>query len=209
MNMLVRRPVILQVLRFGAIGALNTALDFIILNYISKAFGIESGLNLGILNLLSFSAAIIQSYFWNRAWTFASAVGSPIQNFIRLMLVGGLGAAGFLAVVYGASQNANPTFYLIILIAFLIAEIVLWLSFGLSMSTGNINSHREFVVFVIISLVGLLINSGVVIIASNYITENAIHITNADTLKNVAKAFATIFSLIWNFLGYKLIVFKK
>ena len=53
-QLLANKPVILQILKFAAIGALNTALDFIILNYVTKAFGVESGLNLGLLNVISF-----------------------------------------------------------------------------------------------------------------------------------------------------------
>ncbi len=101
------KPIILQLLRFAAIGSLNTALDFVILNYITKSFNVTEGLQLGILNVVSFTAAIIQSYLWNRAWTFNSNTVSSLQNAIRLILVGGLGFASFVAVIIGAANNAK------------------------------------------------------------------------------------------------------
>lgn len=200
---------ILQLLRFAAIGALNTALDFVILNYVTKSFGITSGLELGVVNVLSFSCAIIQSYLWNRAWTFTLGSSSPLQNAYRLILVGGLGAAAFAAVLYGATFEAAPIYYLIVLAGFVLSEIVLWVAFRLSMATANQSTHTQFAVFIIVSLVGLLINSVVVVIASNFIAPYLQDVTNIDTIKNIAKALATVFSLIWNFLAYKLIVFKK
>jgi putative flippase GtrA len=209
MNLLVRRPVVLQVLRFGAIGALNTALDFIILNCIAKFLGVEAGVNLGALSIISFSAAMVQSYYWNRGWAFASSIGSPLQNFVRLALVGGLGVAGFLAVFVGAAKGAPSIFFLFVLAVFIVVEIVYWLSFGLSLSKSGNSSQREFVAFIIVSLIGLIINSVAIIVVSNYLAGHPISAINPDSIKNIAKALATILSLIWNFLGYKLIVFKK
>lgn len=194
-------------LRFGAIGALNTALDFIIYNYISKTLGITSGVELGLLGSIGFIAAIVQSYLWNHAWAFASNNVSSFQNAIRLVLVGGLGAVSFLAVVLGAKYQAPPSFYLMILIGFLISEIALWLLFGLSFQNKSVG--KEVVAFLLVSIVGLLINSFIISITSHYIVVNYSETVGADSIKNVAKAAATLISLIWNFLGYKLFVFKK
>jgi len=40
-SILEKYPIILQLFKFGAIGIINTALDFLILNLSSKALGIE------------------------------------------------------------------------------------------------------------------------------------------------------------------------
>ena len=203
-----RKPVIVQLLRFAAIGSLNTALDFIILNYITKSFDITSGTTLGVLNVVSFTAAIIQSYFWNRAWAFAESQGlSVFQNAYRLILVGGLGFVAFASVVIGAAYNAYNLYFLFILIGFVIVEIILWKAFNLKF--GDKHAGAQFATFVAVSLVGLLINSLVVVFASSIITPYLEFTINADTIKNVAKIMATAFSLIWNFLAYKLIVFRK
>lgn len=204
------KPVILQILRFGAIGTLNTALDFIILNYVTKSFDVTSGTTLGLLNVISFSAAIIQSYLWNRAWTFASFNLTPLSNAIRLVAVGGLGFIAFLLVILGGIQGAAENYYLFILIVFIVVEILIWYAFGLKLaSKDDTGVGQQFVVFLIISVVGLLINSGIVALASTALAPSLSSLINADSIKNAAKILATGVSLIWNFLGYKLIVFKK
>ncbi len=212
--LLARRPVIMQLLRFAAIGALNTALDFIILNYITKRYGIDKGASLGLLNVLSFSAAVIQSYLWNKAWAFAESRGGLMQNLNRLVLVGGLGFVSLVGVLFGANLEAVPAYYLMILVGFVVVQIGFWFSFRLSLKSGAggvaAPAHKHmFSSFLLISLVGLLINSGVIALASNIITPYLSGYISADLIKNAAKVLATGFSLVWNFLGYKLIVFKK
>ncbi len=203
------RPVIIQLLRFAAIGSLNTALDFVILNYVTKSFDVTSGITLGALNVISFTAAIVQSYFWNKAWAFAESSNvSVYQNFIRLFTVGGLGLATFIAVFAGAYYDGVNTFFLMVLAAFVVVQICLWLAFRLRLGSASSN-RNQFATFVIVSLIGLLINSTIVVIATHFITPYLEFSVNADTIKNVAKICATAFSLIWNFIAYKLIVFKR
>lgn len=209
-NLLVAKPVILQILRFAAIGTLNTALDFIILGYVTKSFDVTSGVPLGMLNAISFSAAMIQSYLWNRAWTFSNFNISPLANAVRLMVVGGLGLLSFLLVIVGGVQGALENYYLFILVVFIVAEIIIWYGFRLKLSDKNNNGiGQQFAVFMIVSIIGLIINSGIVALASIALAPSLTGLINADTIKNVAKILATGVSLIWNFLGYKLIVFKK
>jgi putative flippase GtrA len=210
-NLLLKRPVILQLLRFMAIGFLNTALDFIILNLISKYFGITAGYRLGGINIIGFSAALIQSYIWNRAWAFGSADQSIdlIRNFWRLIIIGGLGVISILLVIAGARVNAAPIYYLIILALFLLIQIIAWMMFNIGKNQQVSGAHtQQFVSFIIVSLVGLLINSSLVAITSHYLISLSM-LSNADLLKNIAKVLATGVSLVWNFIGYKLLVFKR
>lgn len=209
-QLLARKLIILQILRFAAIGALNTALDFIILNYVTKSFGITSGVDLGLLNFISFGTAMIQSYFWNRAWTFAESVATPLQNLFRLILVGGLGFGSFVLVFIGGLYGLMDTYYLVILIVFVVAEILIWYSIGLRLISGSSTSvGHEFGIFIVVSVIGLLINSAIIVLASNALAPSLSSFINTDTVKNVAKILATLVSLVWNFIGYKLIVFKK
>lgn len=207
--MLIRKPIILQLLRFAAIGALNTALDFIIFNYVTKSYNVTSGVMLGVLGVFGFIAAIVQSYAWNRAWAFHSNTVSSFQNAVRLFLVGGLGAAAFLAVVIGAANGALPLFYLLILAAFLISEAALWLLFGLSISDEGPSVTHQLSLFILVSLIGLVINISIIAIASHLLAPSMGESVNEDTVKNISKAMATGVSLIWNFMGYKLLVFKR
>lgn len=209
-NLLAAKPIILQILRFAAIGSLNTALDFIILNYVTKSFDVTAGISLGALNVISFTAAMVQSYLWNRAWTFHSFNISALANAIRLIIVGGLGFLAFLLVMIGSLQSATANYYLFILIVFIVSEILIWYSFGLNLKdSDDAKISHQFAIFMTVSFVGLLINSGIVAIASVALAPSLTNFINTDSVKNVAKILATGVSLIWNFLGYKLIVFKK
>ena len=65
----------------------------------------------------------------------------------------------------------------------------------------------NFLTFAVVTLIGLSINTGVVYILTTYV--QPILVTSPTLWANLAKVLATILSLIWNFTGYKLIVFKK
>lgn len=204
-GILQRYPVILQLCRFVAIGVLNTALDFLILNFISKTLAITSGIQLGGLNVVGFSAAVIQSYFWNRYWAFGEQESGIFKNFIRLVLVGFLGFMGMVTVLLGAAAGAQGVFYLVMLIAYIIFQVALWKGFGLGKQGAvNVPAAAQFWNFLIVSIVGLVINSGLVAVLSGIV-----NIGSEDLTKNIAKILATVISLVWNFIGYKLIVFKR
>lgn len=213
------RPVIVQLLRFAAIGSINTALNFIILNFLTKQFpdnssggfeGLEGSLlRLGIFAAISFAIAIIQSYIWNRAWAFGESSGvSVFQNALRLMMVGGLGFLAFVAVFFGAAKEATGIYYLMVLLGFMIIQIILWFTFKLRFGQHQ-GAATQFATFLLISLVGLGINSTIVVIATKIITPGLEMYVNPDLIKNVAAVMATAFSLIWNFVGYKIFVFKR
>jgi putative flippase GtrA len=69
------------------------------------------------------------------------------------------------------------------------------------------NIFSQFAQFLLITLIGLLINSAIVYMISTWVKPMfGMHI---ETWTNIAKVIATVVSLIWNFAGYKLIVFKK
>ena len=134
-------PLLWQMAKFAQVGVLNTAIDFGILNLLIFVTGITSGLSIIPLNAISFSIAIINSFFWNEKWVFET------------------------------KKEAN------------------------------------FITFVVVTLIGLAINSGIVYAITTFVPP-----TFVDSQKlwvNLAKVLATGISLIWNFTGYRLIVFKK
>ena len=200
------KPVILQLLRFAAIGFLNTGLNFLILNAISKKLGIDKGFALGIVSGVSFTLATIQSYYWNKYWAFGGAEAvSVLKNFVRLILVGALGVLAVLFALIGSKVMAPAFFYGLLLIVFFIVEYVLWRIFGFQ-TAHSVEQKNPFVLFVVVSLIGLLINVAIVSVVSSHfiLTPN-----NLDLNKNIATIIATCVSLVWNFIGYKLIVFKR
>ena len=134
-------PLLWQFAKFAQVGVLNTAIDFGILNLLIFVTGITSGLSIIPLNAISFSIAIINSFFWNEKWVFET------------------------------KKEAN------------------------------------FITFVVVTLIGLAINRGIVYAITTFVPP-----TFVDSQKlwvNSAKVLATGISLIWNFTGYRLIVFKK
>jgi len=203
-GLLQKFPVILQLCRFAAIGFLNTGLNFVISNLVSKFFGVEQGGQLGLISGLGFILATIQSYYWNKDWAFGRQTLSVIQNFLRLVWVGLTGVLTVALILVGSKASAPYYFYLGILIIFLLVQYALWKSFGLSNAAGDA-AKNPFLLFLIVSFIGFLINIGIVTAFSS-----AVHLTSsADLNKNLAFIVATCVSLIWNFIGYKIFVFKK
>lgn len=133
-----------QIWKFVVIGFLNTGVDFLIFNLLVYFTGTYKGGLVFILNIISFSIAVINSYFLNKYFTFKS-------------------------------KETN-------------------------------NATAEFSSFIIVSVFGALINSGIVFLITQYEVPFGL---SPQLWANFAKLTATFFSLFWNFLGYKFFVFKK
>ena len=131
-----------QVVKFAVVGFLNTAIDFGILNILSRLTETFTGFVVGGVNVPGFIAAVFNSYFWNKFWVFR----------------------------------------------------------------GREGMSQDFVKFFVVTLVGLGINSGIVILVTTYIPPS-FGMSEARWL-NVAKVLATGVSMVWNFMGYKFLVFR-
>lgn len=87
-----RRPVFFQFGKFIVIGLANTAIDFGILNLLIFLTGIERGHLYSIFKSISFMVGTINSYLWNKFWTFESTenkwAGKQFFQFISISLVG-------------------------------------------------------------------------------------------------------------------------
>ena len=135
--------VIYQIAKFVEVGILNTIVDFGILNLLIWWTGITAGWAIAPLNAASFLCATINSYFWNKFWTFKK---------------------------------------------------------------GGVATGGEFTQFLIISAIGIGINTGIVVAGTGLILP-FLGMSPA-AWANVIKILATFVSMVWNFLGYKFIVFK-
>ncbi len=60
----------LQLAKFAAVGILNTAINFGVLNLASLLTGITAGLAIGGLNIPATIVAAANSYAWNKLWVF-------------------------------------------------------------------------------------------------------------------------------------------
>ncbi|MBI2669979.1 MAG: GtrA family protein [Candidatus Yanofskybacteria bacterium] len=132
--------------RFVILGFLNTGIDFGVFNLLMFLTGIQKGIWVSFFLVLSFSLAVINSYFWNKFWVFEG---------------------------------------------------------GARTSVGG----KEFLTFAFITVAGLLlkvgVSSGIIFLIPPRYGLGQLG------WNNIAAVFGTIFSLIWNFIGYRLIVFRN
>ena len=136
-------PIFVQLTKFGAVGVLNTAIDFGVLNLLSLATGITAGFFIAGVNVPGFLLGATNSYFWNKLWVFA--------------------------------RKDNLPFF------------------------------HDLPSFAIVTVLGAVINGTIVAGATTLVHAG----TAPAVLLNLAKAGATILTLIWNFLGFKFFVFKS
>ena len=138
-----------QFSKFIIVGGVNTGIDFAVLNILMYTTQINSGPGLFFLNCLSFSVAVVNSYYMNRRWTFKEA-------------------------------NAG---------------------------LADKGSGIQFSQFFVVSIIGIVINGAVLTAITTLVPAPAG--IGPQLWANVAKLFATGISLVWNFVGYKFVVFKK
>mgnify|MGYP003394063952 CR=1 FL=1 len=139
------RPFFFQLSKFGLIGVANTVIDLGIYNLFIFMSDVSSGYLIAVFKSFSVLAAIVNSYVWNKFWSFEKK------------------------------------------------------------ETGNVG--EEFTQFLLVSLVGLLLNVGITAFVVNIIGAPA---GIADkTWANIGGLTASILVLTWTFIGYKFFVFKK
>ena len=136
-----------QFYKFVLVGMLNTLLDLSVLNGLIVFTGIAVGLEFSIFKGISFTIAVVNSYFWNKFWTFSSS--------------------------------------------------------GSSFGKANAGEMGKFLA---VSLVGLGVNVGVASFFVNVLGPQAG--LSPQIWASAAALAAVVFSVVWNFIGYKLIVFK-
>lgn len=124
-----RLPVFLQFAKFVAVGTLNTLLDLGVLNVLIFLTGIAVGFWYSLFKGISFILAVINSYFWNKYWTFTptrtnagypqtksesprqSALLKEFSQFLIVSLIGlgiNIGTASLVVNVVGPAANISP-----------------------------------------------------------------------------------------------------
>jgi len=85
-------PIILQIAKYGAVGAFNTFLDWGVVNTLIALTSISSGLWFSVFAGTGFIVANIGSFFWNKYWTFTSnGQVSQSGNMIQFFAVSAVG----------------------------------------------------------------------------------------------------------------------
>jgi len=76
-----------QIAKFGVVGVINTIIDFVLLNFLITIVGWP----LILSNTISFSAAVTNSYFMNKYWTFRNREPAHIRQFSIFILISVVG----------------------------------------------------------------------------------------------------------------------
>lgn len=109
---------IYQIAKFGLVGALNTFVDFGVLNLLFWVTGVATGTSYSYFKGVSFIVAAFNSYFWNKHWTFEKG-GKAFQTeeflkFIIVTFIGFLlnvGTASLIVVVIGPQYGLSDTLW--------------------------------------------------------------------------------------------------
>src|SRR3989338_10168961 len=83
-------PLFRQLGRFAIVGVLNTIVDFAIFNLLISYVGVAEGILADVFKGISFVVAVVNSYYWNKYWTFQvkEKVKSEVLEFLMISLVG-------------------------------------------------------------------------------------------------------------------------
>lgn len=106
--------VLYQAAKFVQVGVLNTFIDLGVLNFLILFSGIAEGLAFTIFASISFTAAVINSYYWNKYWTFKekeSAQAKEFAQFLFVSIIGlfiNVGVASVIVNVVGAPEGVAP-----------------------------------------------------------------------------------------------------
>ena len=95
--------IILQGGRFVLVGTFNTFVDWGVLSLLMGLSGIYAGWGYSIFKGISFTVAVVNSYFWNKFWTFGKRetkeAGKEFAQFFLVSIVGFLINVGMASLV--------------------------------------------------------------------------------------------------------------
>ncbi|MDP2648084.1 MAG: GtrA family protein [Candidatus Yanofskybacteria bacterium] len=103
-----RWGVLFLVAKYGVVGVLNTLLDAGILNLLSFWFGIYKGTPIIFFSSVGFAVAVVNSYFWNRYWVFASRDTQYGREFVQFIIVSVIGLGLNTGLVYLLTTFVTP-----------------------------------------------------------------------------------------------------
>ncbi|MDP3764041.1 MAG: GtrA family protein [bacterium] len=102
------RPFVYQFGKFFVVGLSNTFLDLGVLNFLIYITNITHGLYFAIFKAISFTCAVVNSFIWNKNWTFQKQG----NFFLFLVVVSGsallnVGWASYMVDVIGAPEGIS------------------------------------------------------------------------------------------------------
>lgn len=137
-----------------------------------------------------------------------------VMQFLKFMIVGGISfVVDF--TVYGIMCNMFGIHYIISGVAGFFVSVVL--NYMLSMkfvfvSQGNMSRDKEFVIFVILSLIGMVLNSLILFICIDMIYMHWLwlnRLIDIEIMNLIAKIVATGIVMVYNFVTRKIFMEKN
>jgi len=135
-----------------------------------------------------------------------------IPQFTKFIMVGfantavDFGILNFLMGITGIYSGQGIFFLNSISFVVAVMHSYVWNKFW-TFKVKKTDAAKEFLQFLIVSVVGLLINGAIVFMITTWV-KPLFGLVDA-SWANVAKIAATVISLVWNFIGYKFVVFKE
>ena len=133
-----------------------------------------------------------------------------IWQFVKFALIGvsntaiNFGVINLFVLYTGVTRGPGTAIYEAIAFLLAVLNSYFWNSHW-SFENKNPRTLAEFMKFVIITVVGLLVSSATVYIVTTFISHPSI---TAELWVNIANLIATLITMFWNFSGFKFIVFR-
>ena len=94
--------------KFGLVGVLNTAIDFGIFTLLTKVFGMDPVVS----HVISYSSAVVNSYFLNRSWTFRRKEKGNTVEFARFAFINLISLGVSTLAMYLLEEQAGLEIYI-------------------------------------------------------------------------------------------------
>ena len=117
------------------------------------------------------------------------------------------GVLNLFSILTGATAGIKIGGFNVPGVALAVVNSYLWNKHWVFQSGGQGKGQQDLPRFLAVTIIGLVLNSTLVVLATTYVTP-PFGLTGAVWL-NIAKVLITLFTLVWNFLGYKFFVFAK
>lgn len=96
-----------QIGRFAVVGILNTVIDYGLFNILLLVTGIRHGIEVGLLNMLCVALASVNSFYFNRSWTFQANHYEYRRQIFKFVIATAVGILINSAVVTLTSSLVN------------------------------------------------------------------------------------------------------
>jgi putative flippase GtrA len=150
---------------------------------------------------------------WSKIQNMDEKYKSTLNQFLKFVVVGVINTAinfavlNILSALTGITSGSGIIPLAVVAFAIATTNSYIWNKRWSFKDQSKTDTGRKFSYFLIVSIIGAGINSGTVYLITTYIPP--MFGLSPQLWLNVAALAATGISLVWNFIGYKVFVFKK